>query len=51
VAVLQFKFDESYDHQIMAVGGWIATELEWKRLEGSWQRYVDAENEVSGPNQ
>lgn len=51
MAVLQFKFDESYDRQIMAVGGWIATELEWKRLEGSWQRYIDDENERSGPNQ
>jgi hypothetical protein len=51
VAVLQFKFDESFDHQIMVVGGWIATELEWKRLEGSWQRYVDDENERSEPNQ
>jgi len=51
VAVLQFKFDESFDHQIMVVGGWIATELEWKRLEGSWQRRIDEENENSTPEQ
>jgi hypothetical protein len=51
VAVLQFKFDESFDRQIMVVGGWIASELEWKRLEGSWQRYIDAENEVSEAEQ
>jgi hypothetical protein len=51
VAVLQFKFDESFDHQIMVVGGWIATESEWKRLEGSWQRYIDDENGRSEPDQ
>lgn len=51
MAVLQFKFDESYDHQIMVVGGWIATEVEWKRLEGSWQRYIDDENSRSEPEQ
>lgn len=51
VAVLQFKFDESFDNQIMVVGGWIANELEWKRLEGSWQRYIDDENERSIPEQ
>jgi len=51
VAVLQFKFDESFDNQIMVVGGWIATELEWKRLEGSWQRRIDHENSRSDPNQ
>ena len=44
VAVLQFKFDESYDNQIMSVGGWIGNELEWKRLESRWQRRVDFEN-------
>jgi hypothetical protein len=51
VAVLLFKFDESFNDQIMVVGGWIATELEWKRLEGSWQRYIDDENSNSDPNQ
>jgi hypothetical protein len=51
VAILQFKFDESYDHQILALGGWIATELEWERLEGSWKRYIDDENERSEPSQ
>lgn len=44
MAVLQFKFDESYDSQIMTVGGWIADELEWKRLESTWQKRIDFEN-------
>lgn len=44
MAVLQFKFDESYDDQVMAVGGWVADELEWKRLESRWQRRVTFEN-------
>lgn len=44
VAVLQFKFDESYDSQIMSVGGWIGNELEWKRLESTWQKRIDFEN-------
>jgi len=51
VAVLQFKFDESFDHQIMVVGGWIASESEWQRLEGSWQRRIDRENSRSTPEQ
>jgi hypothetical protein len=33
VAVLQFKFDESYDQRFMSVAGFIADELEWKKLE------------------
>ncbi len=51
VAVLQFKFDESFDDQIMVVGGWIGSELQWKKLEGSWQRYIDDENSNSAPDQ
>jgi len=44
MAVLQFKFDESYDNRVMSVGGWIGDELEWKRLESTWQRRIDFEN-------
>jgi len=51
VAVLQFKFDESYDSQIMTVGGWIGEELEWKRLESTWQKRVEFENLHSPDNQ
>lgn len=51
VAVIQFKFDESYDHQIMSVGGWIADEYEWKRLESRWQKRIDQENARSRPDQ
>jgi hypothetical protein len=51
VAVLQFKFDESYDKQIMSVGGWIATEQEWKKLESTWQRRIDFENAHSRHDQ
>jgi len=55
VAVLQFKFDESYDgkviSQVMSVGGWIANESEWRRLESRWARRVDFENRHSRPDQ
>jgi len=51
MANLKFKFDESFDDKIMAVGGWIANDLEWSRLEGAWQRCIDSENERSDPNQ
>lgn len=51
MAVLQFKFDESYDRQIMSVGGWIANEHEWKRLETRWQRRIDFENARNRPDQ
>jgi hypothetical protein len=44
MAVVQFKFDESYDSRIMSVGGWIANEQEWKKLESTWQRRIDFEN-------
>jgi hypothetical protein len=50
VAVLQFKFDESYDDQVMSVGGWIGNELEWKRLESVWQRRIDFENARNLPD-
>jgi hypothetical protein len=44
VAVLQFKVDESYDSQIMSVGGWIGDEVECKKLESTWQDRLDFEN-------
>lgn len=51
MAVLQFKFDESYDNQIMSVGGWIGDEMEWKRLESRWQKRIDHENSRSRSDQ
>jgi hypothetical protein len=51
VAVLQFKFDESYNHRFMAVGGWIGTEQEWKRLESAWQKRIDFENAHNSADQ
>jgi len=51
VAVLHFKFDESYDNRIMSVGGWIATDTEWDKLEASWQRRIDFENARALSNQ
>jgi hypothetical protein len=48
---LNFKFDESYDQQIMCVGGWIGNEFEWKRLESRWQKRIDFENAHSRPDQ
>lgn len=51
MAVVQFQFDESYDHQIMCVGGLIGSEHEWKRLESRWQRRIDFENFHSRPDQ
>jgi hypothetical protein len=44
VAVLQFKFDESYDGRFMTVGGWLGEEDEWLRLEKSWQHCIDRTN-------
>ncbi len=51
MAVLQFKFDESYNERIMCVGGWIGNELEWKRLESRWQKRIDFENAHHQSNQ
>jgi hypothetical protein len=51
MAVVQFQFDESYDSQIMCVGGVIGDEHEWKRLESRWQRRIDYENSHSCPDQ
>ena len=44
VAVLQFKFDESYNDRFMCVGGFIGDESEWNKLEKLWQKRVDFEN-------
>jgi ethanolamine utilization microcompartment shell protein EutS len=44
VAVLQFKFDESFNERFMCVGGFIGAESEWKKLEKLWQKRVDFEN-------
>ncbi len=44
VAVLEFKFDESYDNRSMALAGWLAEESEWRRLESQWQRCLDRQN-------
>jgi hypothetical protein len=35
----------------MVVGGWIASDLEWDRLEASWQKRIDHENSRSTPEQ
>jgi hypothetical protein len=35
----------------MCVGGWIANELEWKRLECLWQKRIDFQNAHCQPNQ
>lgn len=51
VAVLQFKFDESFDGCVMTVGGWIAEEREWRRLESQWQRCIDRQNSSFRPDQ
>lgn len=51
VAVLQFRFDESYDTRVMSVGGWIASEKEWKKLESTWQKRIDFENSHNKPDQ
>jgi hypothetical protein len=51
VAVLQFKFDESYDDRFMSIGGWLAHESEWKRLESSWKNCIDRLNFNNRPDQ
>lgn len=51
VAVLQFKFDESYDDQFMTIGGWLAEENEWQKLERGWDREIDRQNKKHMPNQ
>ncbi len=51
VAVLQFKFDESYDDRFMTVGGWLAEENEWLKLERAWKREVERQNKKHLPDQ
>lgn len=51
MAVLEFKFDESYDSSIMSVAGWIASDQDWKKLESTWQRRIDFENAHNRPDQ
>jgi len=51
VAVLSFKFDESYDGRFLSIGGWLGEESEWMRLETSWQNLIDKLNSQNGPHQ
>ena len=51
MAVLSFKFDESYDKRCMCVGGWVGEESEWRRLENQWQKRIDFQNARALPNQ
>ena len=44
VAVLAFKFDESYGPRTLVVGGWIAEEVTWNRVGRIIQDSVDFEN-------
>ena len=49
--VFTFRFDESYNNRSMCVGGWIAEEREWDRLESQWQKRLAFENRNSDDNQ
>lgn len=45
MAVFTFKFDESYkSKRTLIVGGWIANERQWKRVESRWQKAIAHEN-------
>lgn len=49
VAVLTFKFDESYNNRTLTVGGWLTEADEWKRLEDQWQKRIEHQNRVMSP--
>src|ERR1039458_1906107 len=50
MAVLTFKFDESYkSKRTLIVGGWIADEKQWKRVESRWQKAIAFENKTLPP--
>lgn len=51
VAVLQFKFDESYDDGCISVGGWLGEEGEWNRLERQWEKALIYQNAHSRQDQ
>src|SRR3989338_4726943 len=45
MAVVTFKFDESYKaSRTMVVGGWVAEEKPWRRVEKLWQKAIAYEN-------
>ncbi len=50
MAILTFKFDESYkDNRSLMVGGWIADDKQWKRVESRWQKAIALENKTLAP--
>jgi hypothetical protein len=51
VAILAYKFDESYETRCFSVGGWIAEEAQWTRLEQQWRKRIDLQNRNAAPNQ
>ncbi|HTR25157.1 MAG TPA: hypothetical protein VMI10_14345 [Terriglobales bacterium] len=51
MAVFTFKFDESYkSHRTLIVGGWIADDKQWKRVENRWQKAIAQENKTLPPD-
>jgi hypothetical protein len=44
MAVLTFKFDESYKTRSMVIGGWIGNDTRWKRREKLWRKALAYEN-------
>jgi hypothetical protein len=51
VAVLNYRFDESYNDRFMCVGGWIGDEPEWRKLESVWRAKITRENSRARPDQ
>jgi hypothetical protein len=51
MAVLQYKFDESFEDGCMSIGGWLGEEKEWRRLELQWEKRLNYQNANSMPNQ
>lgn len=51
MAVFTFKFDESIDKErrTLIVGGWIADDKQWKRVEDRWQKAIAQENKTLPP--
>lgn len=45
--MLTAYFDESYDGRTMCIGGWIARDEVWTRIDAKWKQRIDYENRIS----
>ncbi len=45
--ILKDYVDESYNNRTFCIGGWMASDHRWSKIETSWRERIDYENRIS----